>query len=86
MALTLDLPEDVAEHLEQEWPDLRRKALEALIVEGYREGLLSHGRVGELLNLAPADTDRLLIRHNAFLTDAGDLDGDLEAVRRASRP
>ena len=83
MAITLELPRDLEEHLEQGWPDLPRKALEALVVEGYRDGLLSHGRIGELLGLGSADTDVFLIQHNALLDyDEDDLSVDIAASRR----
>lgn len=35
MAIAVDVPPDVERHLRQEWPDLERRALEALVVDAY---------------------------------------------------
>lgn len=87
MAMVLDIPNDVREHLERAWPDARRRALEAVVVAGYRDGILSHGRVGEILALEPAEVDALLVRNNAFLDyDDDDLAADVEASRALGRP
>jgi predicted HTH domain antitoxin len=80
MAIVLDIPNDVQEHLEREWPDTPRRALEAVVVAGYRDGIFSHGRVGEILGLESTETDELLVRNNAFLDyDDDGLAADVEA-------
>jgi predicted HTH domain antitoxin len=85
MATVLDVPTDVQEHLEREWPDAPRRAMEAVVVAGYRDGILSHGRVGEILGLEPVDVDALLVRNNAFLDyDDDDLASDVAASRALS--
>jgi len=86
MAMLLDVPRDVQEHLEREWPDAQRRALEAVVVAGYRDGILSHGRVGEILGLEPVEVDALLVRNNAFLDyDDDDVAADVEASRALGR-
>lgn len=41
MRIVIDLPEDIAKRLEAAWPDVSGGALEAIALEGYREGALS---------------------------------------------
>jgi predicted HTH domain antitoxin len=61
MAITLELPDEIEQQLQEEWNgDLPRKILEAVAVEGYRQGALSRGQVGELLGLSFHDTEAFL--------------------------
>jgi hypothetical protein len=43
--IAVDLPDDIAKRLETSWPDVSRGALEAVAVEGYREGALSRDHI-----------------------------------------
>jgi len=49
MQVTIDLPEDIATALAEQWPDLSRQALEAIAVEGYRTGALTESQVRRLI-------------------------------------
>ena len=49
MHLTIDLPPDVSEALQERWGDVSRHALETLAVEAYRTGVLSEDQVTRLL-------------------------------------
>lgn len=51
MAITVQLPQDIEQQLESEWPELPRKVLEAIAVEAYRQGKLSSRQVGRILEL-----------------------------------
>jgi predicted HTH domain antitoxin len=51
MPITLHLPEDVEKHLQAQWPDLERHALEALVVEAYRQKQISANTAGRILGL-----------------------------------
>jgi hypothetical protein len=46
MQVTRDRPDDISAILEGRWPDLPRQALEALVVEAYRTGVLTERRCG----------------------------------------
>ena len=46
MQITVELPDDIAGR-----PDPGREALEALVVEGYRAGKLTHQQAARLLGL-----------------------------------
>ncbi len=62
MSLILNLPSSAESVFRDAWGDqIDRKGLEALALEGYREGKLSLGKFAELLGLATAqDADRWL--------------------------
>ena len=52
MHIQIALPDDIAHFLETRWGNLERKLLEMLTLEAYREGLISVGKVRELLGIA----------------------------------
>ena len=45
MNIAIELPADIAQHLEAQWGDLARHALEAVAIEGYRSGALTTAQV-----------------------------------------
>jgi predicted HTH domain antitoxin len=52
MTVTINLPREAEHSLRQAWGDrLDQKALEALVIQGYRERVFSVGRVAELVGL-----------------------------------
>ena len=79
MKITVELPDDVAKHA-----DPGREALEALAIEGYRAGALTHYQAGQLLGLSRFEFDRFLkdrgIYEHAY--DVEDLDRDMETHRK----
>ena len=79
MHIDVELPEEIAKRLQAEWKDLSRGALEAIAVEGYRDGTLTRDQVGQLLGLSFWDTEAFLKRRQAFLQYT---DEDLEQDRR----
>ena len=84
MSVTIDLPEEIEHHLESEWGNLPRRALEAVALEGYRSGALSAGQVAEMLNLSVWETETLLKQRGVELEyGAEDLKRDIEANERA---
>ena len=75
----VELPDDVARHA-----DPGREALEALAIEGYRTGALSHYQASQLLGLHRFEFDAFLKVRNIceHAYDVADLDRDLEDLRR----
>jgi hypothetical protein len=51
MQITIELPDDIAQRLAQTVDNLPQRALESLVVEAYRDELLTHAEVGRILNL-----------------------------------
>ena len=83
MAITLNLPEDIARELAEQSADLTRAALESLALEGYRSGHLSEEQVRRMLGFASRfEVHAFLKQHNTYLnyTEA-DLECDLAAAR-----
>lgn len=81
--ITVSVPEDIASRLAAA-QDLPRIALEALALEGYREGKLSTGQVRRLLGYnTRMQVHAFLKDHGVFLHyDAADLQHDREAGDR----
>lgn len=55
MQITVDLPDDIAQHAHP-----GRDAVEALAVEGYRSGKLTHYQASQLLGLTRFEFDGFL--------------------------
>jgi predicted HTH domain antitoxin len=86
MNIAIDIPEDIARQLSEKWGSLSRGALEAIAIEGYRSGALSHAQVQRILGHSSRwETDAFLKKTEVFLdyTEA-DLEQDLEVSRRLS--
>jgi predicted HTH domain antitoxin len=79
MQITVELPDDIARRA-----DPGREALEALAIEGYRSGALTHYQAGQLLGLSRLEFDRFLKDRNIYdhAYDADDLEQDLETLRQ----
>jgi predicted HTH domain antitoxin len=79
MRITVQLPDDLTEH-----PNPAREALEALSIEGYRSGALSHHQASQLLGLSRFDFEGFLKERNIYdhAYSIEDLDQDIEAMRR----
>ena len=81
--IAVDLPEDIAKRLESAWRDLSRGALEAVAVEGYRDGTLSREQVGRVLGLSFWETESFLKERQAYLAyDEQDLEQDRRDLDR----
>jgi predicted HTH domain antitoxin len=83
MQVTVEVPEDILQALEGQWPDIGRQTLEAMAVEGYRTGALTENQVRRLLELeSRLDVHALLKEHRVPLRyTASDLKDDLRAHR-----
>jgi predicted HTH domain antitoxin len=79
MQITVELPDDIAQHA-----DPGREALERLAIEGYRSGVLTHHQAGQLLAFSRFEFDEFLlgrqIEDHAFSIQ--DLEHDLADLER----
>ena len=83
MRIAVDLPEDIAERLETTWRDVSRGTLEAVALEGYRDGSLTRDQVGRLLGLSFWDTEAFLKERQAYLSyDEEDFEQDRRDLDR----
>ena len=64
MTIEIELPKIVEEKLRAELGDLRVAGKEAMLVELYRQGKISHGELAESLGLSRYETDGVLKRHH----------------------
>ncbi|NOT00293.1 MAG: hypothetical protein HOP29_06660 [Phycisphaerales bacterium] len=74
------LPSDLEERLRRDLGDLDRAAKEALLLQAFRDGKLTHYELGRALDLDRFDTDAVLKRHNIF--EGSPTLEDLEADQR----
>ena len=59
MRITVELPDDISQY-----PDPGRAALEALALDGYRSGALTHNQAGQLLGMSRFQFADFLTAHN----------------------
>ena len=88
MAATVEIsiPDTLLKALGAEPGELPRQTLEALIVQAFRKGQITHAQVGELLELNRFETDRFLKNAQAFRSrEHEEFASDLENLRRISR-
>ena len=88
MNVAIELPEDIALHLVQNWGNLSRRTLEAVAIEAYRAGVLTEAQVQKMLGFPSRwEVDRMLKQAHAYLDyTEEDLAGDIEALRAVTRP
>ncbi len=84
MAATVEIsvPDALLKALGTELEELPRQTLEALIVQAYRKGQITHAQVGELLELNRFETDGFLKNAQAFrFRESEEFASDLESLR-----
>ena len=62
MAITIELPCAIEEKLRADAGDLAAAGKEALLIELYREGRISHGELADGLGLSRSQADEVLSR------------------------
>jgi len=85
MAATVEIsvPDALVKALGAPPEELPRQTLEALIVQAYRKGQITHAQVGELLHLHGWGTDAFLKSAQAFRArESEEFASDLERLRR----
>lgn len=82
MEISITVPDDIAQRLRGQWRDLPRHALEALVADAYRHGLLTAGQVRQWLDLpSRLEVDAFLMRAGAYLHyTTEDLDEDARTL------
>jgi hypothetical protein len=89
MAVRIELPEDIEQHLETKWGNLPRHALEALAMEGYRARVLSRSQVRRMLEFETgAEVDEFMKRAGVpfdYTLNDFEHDGETSRYLRAAR-
>lgn len=84
--ITISVPVEIAAHLAPDESGLSRKALEALAMEGYREGHLSIGQLAEMLGLSVLEAEEFLQSKSVSLNySMTDFEDDLETAKVLNR-
>ena len=82
----ISVPDTLVKALGAEPDELPRQTLEALIVQAFRKGQITHAQVGELLELNRFETDGFLKNAQAFrLSESEEFASDLESLRRIAK-
>lgn len=63
MSVTIQLPSDVEQRLRAESPDLDSEVQEAVVLDLFRKGRISHYELSKVLGLDRFETDAYLKRH-----------------------
>jgi predicted HTH domain antitoxin len=81
MDVKVTLPEDLARRSGLSGQDAPEQALFLLLLELYREGKLSLGRMAELVDLPQADLLQRMARHGTYLNySSQDLEDDRKTL------
>jgi hypothetical protein len=67
MIVSVELPDSIAQSLHLDGEQGSRRALEMMVLEGYRSGGLSRGQVSELLGQTVWETESFLKDHGCGL-------------------
>ena len=85
--MTVEIPEAVEKALGDTPEQARRRALECMVVEGYKARKLSHGKVGELLSLSWHETEAFLRKSGALLhMTSEEIADEVEGALREMKP
>jgi predicted HTH domain antitoxin len=87
MKVTIEIPDEIAHHLEQEWNNLPRKVLEILVVQAYEANIITRAEVRRILQLSSRyETDGFLKQAGACLHyDESDFEHDLLTMEQLER-
>jgi predicted HTH domain antitoxin len=81
--VSFQLPDNIEQQLRRELGNLDAAAKEAALVELYRQGQISHGKLAEGLGISRYETDAVLKRHNVTedLLSREDFDQQVSGLR-----
>lgn len=84
MAINIQLPTTIEEKLRSDFGELAAVGKEAMLVELYRQGKISHGELAEGLVVSRYEADGVLRRHNVTedLLRADELEQQVAGLRR----
>jgi predicted HTH domain antitoxin len=86
MEITLRIPDELARSLGAAGADLSRRSLQALAIDGYRQGDLTQFQVGQLLGLSRFETEDFLARHvDLYDYDPAELDREAAFLENFSK-
>lgn len=83
MQITVEIPDEIAQRLEQTWRSLSRRLLEVIIADAYRCGKVNTAEVRQILQLpSRLETHAFLKRMGVYLNyDETELEQDLQTLK-----
>ncbi len=83
MQITVEVPDEIVQRLEQTEGDLSRRVLEVIIADAYRSGKISTAEVGQILQLpSRLSVHAFLKRMGVYLNyDEAELAQDLQTLK-----
>ncbi|MEM9478287.1 MAG: UPF0175 family protein [Verrucomicrobiota bacterium] len=86
MEVTLSLPDEIVAAIPRDGTRLDRRVMEALVLDLFRDRVISGGKVAELLKISRQEADQLLIEHGLMesptLEEIGEDSRRLEKILR----
>ena len=83
MEVAIRVPDTLVERLQERWGDLRRRTLESLALEGFRERVLTTEEVRQLLGFETRlEVHAFLKQHEVPFYTLQDLEHDRDTSRR----
>lgn len=88
MQVTVEVPDEIAQRLDQTEGDLSRRLLEVIIADAYRSGKISTAEVGQILQLpSRLSVHAFLKRMGVYLNyDKSELEQDLQTLKEFRAP
>jgi predicted HTH domain antitoxin len=82
MQILIQIPDEIAQALSADCPNLSQVAIEALAMEGYRKGLLSEHQLQKMLDLKTRMQVHAFLKENRVPLNysLADLDQDLKSL------
>ncbi|MBD2777393.1 UPF0175 family protein [Iningainema tapete] len=83
MQITIEIPDEIAQRLDQAWGSLSRRLLEIVVADAYRCGEISTAEVRRILQLPTRmETHAFLKRMGVYLNyDEVELEQDLQTLK-----
>ncbi len=84
MQITIEIPDEVAQRLDEEWGSLSRRLLEVFVAQAYRSGAISTSEVRRILQLpSRLETHAFLKRMGVYLNyDGAELERDIQTIHQ----
>jgi predicted HTH domain antitoxin len=88
MQVTIEIPDEIVQRLEQTGEDLSRRLLEVIVADAYRCGQVSTAEVGQILHLpSRIETHAFLKQMGIYLNyDEAELEQDLQTLKEFRAP
>ena len=83
MQITIEVPEEIGQQLQQSWQNLPQKLLEVLALEAYKSGIMTSAQIQDLLHLSSRWETEAFLKDSRVDLDytEKDLEEDMETLQ-----